>query len=145
MAKRGDDRGSLFVPRFTLVEVQYPQIVAGSVGIWMLLTTGRVFQVGPVADLEVGLSGPTIALGVGATSAQTTSNEHVSSFGLQGALHRTWPWWDPLLPTSATFAGVELFGHFFAVRCSLGLMWNVAGGQAKSSPFPVGGCGLGLP
>ena len=145
MRETPQERSSRLIPRFTLIEADYPQIVAASAGGWLLLETKGAFHTGVVGDLQVGLSGPMIALGVGATSEQTTSNEHATSFGLQGVMHRTWPWWDPVLPTSATFAGAELFGHFFIFRCSLGIMWKVGGGQTGPSPIPMGGCGLGLP
>lgn len=136
---------SLFLPRFILIEADYPQIVAASVGAWMLILRVKEFQVGPVADVQVGFGGPAIAFGVGASSAQSRSVEHVSSFGVQGAILRSWPGWDPLLPTSVTFAGAEVFGHFFVFRCAVGVMWNVSDRQTSPSPFPIGGCGLGLP
>jgi hypothetical protein len=135
---------SLFLPRFTL-EADYPQIVAASVGAWMLVLRVNQFQIGPVADVQVGFGGPTLAFGVGASSAQSKSYEDASSFGVQGAILRSWPGWDPLLPTSMTFAGAEVFGHVFVFRCSLGVMWNISDRQTKPSAFPMGGCGLGLP
>jgi hypothetical protein len=134
---------SVLYPRFTLIEVQYPQLLAASLGSWALLRGGGKFRPGLVSDFEVGLGGGTLSLGAGATSAPTVDYEHAISFGIQGAIHRTWPWWSPWLPTAATFLGAEAFAQVFAFRCSLGLMWSLNRGQ-RESPFLVGGCGLGL-
>ena len=71
-----------------------------------------------------------------------TRYEKVWSLGLQGSLHHTWPWWSPFLPEAATYAGAELFGAYFAVRCSAGARWPVRG---AATPTLVLGCGLGLP
>ena len=132
------------VPRFTLIELQYPQGVAASGGMWLRLaeSPGRVW--GAVGDLGVGLSGTTVALGLGASSTDRTSYEHIWSFGVQGIAHRTWPWWSPWLPTSSTFAGGQVFAGYFAVRCSVGAMWPTSEGTNLSWRI-VGGCGVGLP
>jgi hypothetical protein len=127
-----------------LIRAEYPQGVAASGGIWLILPAGTKFQAGPVTDLGVGLSGVTYTLGAGLTSALTASYEHVSAFGVEGLVHRTWPWWSPWLPTSTSYAGVQAFAHVFAFRCSVGVMWNVSNAQS-SGAIPIGGCGLGLP
>ena len=64
--------GPQLFPRLTLIELDYPQAVAASVGVWALIPTGRAAEPGFVGDLEAGLSGPKVALGVGATSSRTT-------------------------------------------------------------------------
>jgi hypothetical protein len=135
---------STFFPRFTLVEIQYPQLVAASIGTWILLPPTWEHRVGGVADVELGLSGASIAVGGGATSSPTASYERASSLGVQGVLHRTWPWWSPWLASSATFGGAEVFAHLFAFRCSLGVLWPLTPAK-DSSPFVVGGCGVGIP
>lgn len=137
--------GPELMPRFTLIELDYPQGVAASVGEWVLRAAGGGAELGLVGDAELGLSGPKVALGVGATSSRTANVDKVYSFGIQAVAHRTWPWWSPFLPTSATYAGVEAFGDFFMFRCSVGVMWQVAGSAAASSPIPSAGCGIGLP
>ena len=142
--QHSEDRPSTFVPRFTLVEIQYPQLVAASVGSWVLLPVRWEHRVGAVADWEVGLSGASLAVGGGATSSPTASYERGSSLGIQAVLHRTWPWWSPWLPTSATFAGAEVFAHLFAFRCSLGALWPLSA-TSGSSALVVGGCGIGIP
>lgn len=144
-AGHAETGGAELFPRFTLIELDYPQGVAASAGGWLLRTTGRGAELGLVGDAELGLSGPKVALGVGATASRTTDYEKMYSFGVQAVAHRTWPWWSPFLPTSATYAGVEVFGDFFALRCSAGVMWRVADGAGGSPPIPSAGCGLGLP
>jgi hypothetical protein len=131
-----------FVPRFVLLQLQYPQIVAVSAGSWLRLAGDEQRLLGLVGDLELGLGGATLALGPGVSSGGLTRYEKVWSLGLQGALHQTWPWWSPFLPEAATFAGAELFGAYFAVRCSAGALWPIRG---AASPTLVLGCGLGLP
>lgn len=134
------------LPRFTLIEAGYPQLLSASVGVWIVMVpVSGQHDAGVVGDFRLGLSGATAAVGIGANSLRTASKEKVSSFGLEGLIHRTWPWWSPWLHTSATYAGVEAFGHLFAFRCSVGIMWNIVGDESHSSPFATGGCGLGLP
>jgi len=133
-----------FFPRFTVVEAQYPQGVAASIGSWVLLPSRWEHRMGGVADLELGLSGASLVIGAGATSSPTAPYERASSLGVQGVLHRTWPWWSPWLPTAATFGGAEVFAHLFAFRCSAGVLWPLTAG-AGSSPLVIGGCGLGTP
>jgi hypothetical protein len=134
----------MFFPRLMLIKVEYPQLVAVSGGMWLILTSGKKYQAGPVTELQIGLSGVTYTLGAGLTSALNDSYEHVSAFGLEGVFHRTWPWWSPWLPTSTSYAGVQAFAHFFAFRCSAGVMWNVSNTE-MSHAIPMGGCGIGLP
>jgi hypothetical protein len=133
-----------FVPRFALLELQYPQLVAASGGAWAKLNCTKPVCPGLVGDLEIGLSGATVALGPGVVLNRVTSYENAGSFGVQGTIHRTWPWWSPWLATSTTFVGGEVFAHYFAVRCSAGVMWAPSNSVA-SSPFLVGGCGLATP
>jgi hypothetical protein len=141
---RAQEDVSTFFPRFTLLELQYPQGIAVSVGSWLRIIRDRRYLAGLVGDLELGLSGATVAIGPGASAAENTSYEKAWSFGIQGTIHRTWPWWAPWLPTSATFVGGEIFADYFAFRCSVGALWPLTD-RAGSSPFVVGGCGVGLP
>jgi hypothetical protein len=135
---------SVVIPRFTLIELQYPQGVAASAGTWIRIPGGDGLRPGLVADAELGLSGSALDLGVGVSTSPSASYEKARSIGVQGVLLRTWPWWSPWLPTSATYGGAEIFGHFFAVRCSLGLLWSVDGATLPARSI-IGGCGLGLP
>jgi hypothetical protein len=137
--------GPALIPRFTFIELGYPQIAAASVGLWALPAIGGTIEPGLVADVEGGLSGAKVALGVGATSSPTAAYESVFSGGLQAVALRTWPGWSPLLPTSTTYAGVEAFGHFFAFRCSAGVMWRLSASADGASAIPTAGCGIGLP
>jgi hypothetical protein len=136
----------LFFPRFLLFNAEYPQLVAAAVGGWMLAVPAGTYRGGLVADVEVGFSGPSFLLGLGATNGRpSTPVEHLRSFGVQAVIHRTWPRFGPWLPDSTTFLGAELFGHLFAYRCSLGAMWNVSQSSQRSSPVPIAGCGIGWP
>jgi hypothetical protein len=138
-----DVQASLFRPRFTLLELQYPQAVAVSLGSWIGLVNGNRDVLGVVGDLELGLSGMTAAFGLGRSSSDHESYERAWSFGAQATIHRSWPWWTPCLPTSTTFVGGEVFGAYFAFRCSVGVMRSLEAPSA--STFAVGGCGVGLP
>jgi hypothetical protein len=133
-----------FFPRFTLIELQYPQVVAASAGVWAWLPVGSEHRPGVVGDVELGIGGATFALGPGVSTAPHSHYENGWSLGVQGVVHKPWSWWSPWLPTSSTFAGGELFAHLFAYRCSLGVMWNVAPGGTPARVF-TGGCGLGWP
>jgi hypothetical protein len=139
-----EKRQMIFFPRFTLVEAQYPQGIAASIGSWILLPSSREFRMGGVADFELGLSGSSLALGVGTTSSPTRSYETGSSFGVQGVLHRTWAWWTPWLSRSASYAGAEVFASYFAFRCTAGVLWPVRPGEPEGAHL-MGGCGLGSP
>jgi hypothetical protein len=139
------DVGSRFPLRYTFIEVEYPQIVAASVGLWAVLKPMEKRDVGLVGDIDLGISGAELAIGLGARSSGASPVEHAGSFGLQGVALRTWPWWSPVLPTSATFVGAQAFGHFFAFRCSVGVLWNLSKNDGTASPLPIGGCGIGLP
>ena len=135
---------SVVVPRLTLIELQYPQGVAASAGTWIRISTGSGFRPGLVADGQIGLSGASLNAGVGLSTSPNTDVEKARSFGVQGVLLRTWPWWSPWLPTSTTYGGVEVFGHVFAFRCSLGMLWSVDRGTSPARTL-TGGCGIGLP
>jgi hypothetical protein len=135
---------SVAFPRFTLIELQYPQGVAASAGTWIWLPNGSRFRPGLVTDVEVGLSGAALNLGLGVSTSPDTRYEAARSLGAQGVLLRTWPWWSPWLPTSTTYGGAEIFGHLFAFRCSLGVLWSVDRGSSPARTV-MGGCGLGLP
>lgn len=142
LAHAAEPEYSRVFPRFTLLQLQYPQAVAVSAGSWVRLW-GSAEQVGGlVGDAELGLSGASVKLGLGASSSESVNYERGWSFGVQATALRTWPWWSPWLPTSATFAGGELFAAFSMYRCSVGAMWAFS---ADASPRLVGGCGLGLP
>lgn len=138
------DNDSSFVPRFTLLEGGYPQGVAASAGLWWTFARGRNYNGGVVLDVEMGLSGATLAIGPGFVSAATVSYEHARSFGIQALFHRTWPWWSPWLPESTNLIGAELFVHLFALRGSFGLAWKVHG-AVESVPVPIVSLGVGLP
>ena len=127
-------------PRFTLIEVQYPQLVAASGGAWLFAPSESGPFPGAVGDVELGLSGVTLALGAGVLSSGGIVQQ-ASSFGLQGVVHRSWPWGSPWLRPGGTFVGGEVFGHFFVLRCSAGLLWSVTDGAR----VPTVGCGLGIP
>jgi len=135
---------SVVIPRFTLIELQYPQGVAASAGTWIRIPSGNGFRPGLVTDAEIGLGGASLNLGLGISTSPNTEVEKGRSLGVQGVLLRTWPWWSPWLPTSTTYGGVEIFGHVFAYRCSLGVLWSVDRGVAPARLL-TGGCGLGLP
>jgi hypothetical protein len=135
---------SVVVPRFTLIELQYPQGIAASAGTWIGIPSGGAYRPGLVADVEVGLSGVSLSLGPGVSTTPNTDVEKARSLGVQGVLLRTWPWWSPWLPTSTTYGGVEAFGHLFAFRCSLGVVWSIDRGASPARSLR-GGCGLGLP
>ena len=137
------DTSAVF-PRFTLIEFQYPQGVAASAGAWARLQRGDGVRPGVVADVEVGLSGAALHLGLGASTSLEAEVEKARSLGVQGVLLRTWPWWSPWLPTSTTYGGVEVFGHAFAFRCSLGVLWATDSGTSPTRTL-TGGCGLGWP
>ena len=130
------------IPRFTLIELNYPQIAAASVGLWALSDSGAATELGLLGDVQAGLSGPKVALGLGLVSSPKTSYEKIYSVGVQAVAHRTWPSWSPFLPTSRTYVGVEAFAHFFALRCSVGAMWPSS--STGGSPIPSVGCGIGL-
>jgi hypothetical protein len=140
-ARAAEVEPAKFLPRFAL-QFGYPQALAASAGTWIRLGGGPDYRVGGVGDVEVGLSGASIKLGPGAAAPESSSYEKVWSFGIQAALHRTWPWWSPWLPRSSTLGGGEIFAAYFAFRCSAGAMWPVS---ADSSPIFVGACGVGLP
>ena len=131
-------------PRFTLIELQYPQGVAASGGMWLRLTESPRGVFGMVGDLGVGLSGATVALGLGGSASDRTNYERVWSFGVQGVAYRTWPWWSPWLPTSSTFGGGQAFAAYFAIRCTAGAIWPISTGTDLSWSVVVG-CGVGLP
>lgn len=131
-------------PRLTLIELQYPQGVAVSIGAWARPWRGDGLRPGFVADVEAGLSGASLNLGLGGSTPLNGDVERARTFGVQGVLLRTWPWWSPWLPTSRTYGGVEVFGHAFAFRCSLGLLWAVDRSIAPTRTV-TGGCGLGWP
>ena len=131
-------------PRFTLIELQYPQGVAVSAGAWVRPQSGARLRPGLVADVEAGLSGASLDLGLGGSTSLEAEVEKARSFGVQGVLLRTWPWWSPWLPTSTTYAGVQIFGHAFAFRCSVGLLWGVDRSTSPTRTL-IGGCGLGWP
>jgi len=131
-------------PRFTLIELQYPQGVAVSAGAWVRPQGGDGIRPGLVADVEAGLSGASLDLGLGGSTSLEAEVEKARSFGVQVVLLRTWPWWSPWLPTSTTYAGVQIFGHAFAFRCSVGLLWGVDRSTSLTRTL-IGGCGLGWP
>jgi len=137
------DNSTVF-PRFTLIELQYPQGLAASAGVWVWGPAGPKYRAGLVTDAEVGGSGASLNLGLGLSTSPDTSYERSWSFGVQGVLHRTWPWGSPWLPTSTTYGGGELFVHAFAFRCSVGLLWNVSDDQLPARTV-TGGCGIGTP
>jgi len=99
---------------------------------------------GVVAEGEIGLSGVTLALGPGTMNARRYGYEWATSFGVTGVVHRTWPWWSPWLPTSATFAGAEAFVRVLILRCSFGMLWPMES-RIDASRTWIGGCGLGTP
>src|SRR5262245_1064388 len=79
----------LFFPHFTLVEAQYPQGAAASIGGWLFPVRKTNYRAGVVADVEFGLSGVSFTLGPGVTSTPDTNVERIWSFGIQAAVHRT--------------------------------------------------------
>jgi hypothetical protein len=138
------DDACVVVPRFTLVEFQYPQGLAVSAGTWLRVPGRKSLRPGLVADAEIGLSGAALDLGLGFSTSPNTSYEKARSLGVQGVVLRTWPWWSPWLPTSTAYVGAEVFGHLFAFRCTLGMLWSVDG-PASPARMIMGGCGLGIP
>jgi hypothetical protein len=133
----------ILAPRFTLPEFQYPQLVAGSVGLWVAPLRMERVRAGAVGDLEVGLSGVSVTLGPGATSNLAVSYEKVWSVSLEAVVHQTWPWWSPWLATATTYVGAQLSGQFFAFRCAAGPLWPLA--STRTKPILSFGCGIGLP
>ena len=144
IAEAAEFESARVFPRFTFVELQYPQGVAASGGLWLRLAETPQRVLGMVGDLGAGLTGVTVALGLGASSSDRTSYEHIWSFGVQGIALRTWSWWSPWLPTSSTFAGGQVFAAYFAVRCSAGALWPTSA-EFHSSWSVLAGCGVGLP
>src|SRR5580765_1713764 len=89
---RAETSGPQLIPRLTLIELDYPQIVAASVGFWMT-GTGSGPEPGLLVDVQAGLSGPKVALGLGAVSSGATSYEKAYSGGIQAVALRTWSGW----------------------------------------------------
>ncbi|HLK92702.1 MAG TPA: hypothetical protein VKZ18_22605 [Polyangia bacterium] len=134
---------SRFLPRVTLMELQYPQGVAASGGAWLRLSTDDRLRPAFLAEAEVGLAGAALDLGLGGLGSGTDV-DNAQSFGAEGVLLRTWPWWSPWLPTSTTYGGVQLFVHRFAYRCSVGMLWSLDRDARPARTF-IGGCGVGTP
>jgi hypothetical protein len=141
-ADRAPEPPEAWSPRFTLVEGQYPQGVDISGGAWAFLPTTRSFDPGIVGDVELGLSGAAIDLGVG-MARHRGSVEHSIAFGLEGTAMRSWPGWSLALATNETLVGARAFASYFAYRCSIGSLWTVEGARA-GHVVPFIGCGIGV-
>jgi hypothetical protein len=149
----GAEKPSLFLPRWTPIEIQIPDIVAGSVGLWVLAPAGIHHRIGLATDLGISLGGATLALGPGflrpefedaAELARLARHEKGWSVAVQGLIHRTWPWWTPRLPTSTTYVGADISAGYLMCRCSLGVM-RAIGDRENADWRLIGGIGIGLP
>lgn len=130
------------VPRFTLIEGQYPQGAAMSAGVWAAARDPVRLAPGAVFELEIGLGGAAFAMGGGALKTGG-GYEKLGAFGLEGVVLRTWPWWSPWVATNTTFAGARVFASYFALRCTLGIAWPIFA-DAAPGPIPLAGCGIGV-
>jgi hypothetical protein len=139
-----DDTGLAVVPRVTLPEVQYPQGLAASAGLWLRPIRKYGYEAGQVSDVQLGMSGASIAVGIGATAGGHADYEAAWSFGAQWVVHRTWSFHRQWLPEATTFFGPQLFVHYFAFRCFIGGLRHTFAGPTLST-FVTGGCGIGSP
>jgi hypothetical protein len=136
------DEPRTWQPRLTLLEGQYPQGVDVSGGAWFLSRTRETFAPAVLGDLELGLSGAVVDVGVGVANYRV-STEHLLAFGLEGTAMRSWPGWSLALPPNETLVGGRVFASYFALRCSLGALWTVEGARA-GRVVPLLGCGIGF-
>jgi hypothetical protein len=135
--------GSHFLPRFTLLEVQYPQGLGIGAGGWAILSPGSRTSLGLVGELELGLSGVDAALGAGVVGNRGGDVEDHFSIGLEGVAMKSWPGWSLALPADQYLVGVRAFVFGSILRCSVGVLWPVH----RAGPIhfvPTIGCGVGF-
>lgn len=135
--------GSRFLPRFTLLDVQYPQGIDIGAGGWVILSPERRTSAGMVGELELGLSGVDAALGAGVVGNRGGDVEDHFSMGLEGVAMRSWPGWSLALPADEFLIGVRAFVFLSILRCSAGVLWPVdRAGPVRA--VPLVGCGVGF-
>ncbi len=129
-------------PRLTLLEGQYPQGVDVSGGAWFFSRTRETFAPAVLGDLELGLSGAVVDVGVGVANYRV-STEHLLAFGLEGTAMRSWPGWSLALPPNETLVGGRVFASWYSRP--LGACGPSKGSAVSAAcPVPLLGCGIGF-